>query len=660
MDRYEQMAALLRQGRTAAAEQLHAADPHAWLPRWTAADPLSPALRQVHQLHNSIIAARLDDTSAWAVTGRHIFRIDRADGQVGRIRLEGDDAYRPDAAFHGDTAVVIEDERLLVFDVATGKLLLTTDPDDIPRRAGNLVSLGVSGDIAVTGTTNGYLLQWSLTDGRLLARTAAHDGFVTCVAISPDGPPAVLSLGGHPRCTLAFHDLDGLRRTAEAEMPCDTSVGAWTRLDGERRAITVDEEGELTVSDPATATALARYATSGSSMTPVVHDDGAQVILGTDFALQILDLRDGTVRGTVRTDFTCGISHAAAHGTGIFAVQGMSTEGRTNLFEVADPPPRDAVGRSRLLKAVAAVIDGREVVVALSEDGLRHMYDMADGQPLTAPLGEPTREYGYVGGHPCLAIDGRARLAVMNHLAPVVIDLSTGQTRRASTTLPDESILWGLAIHDRVLAALTIGGTLAVWDADTLTLRAHTRIGDSADATTIALTDLDGRSVLLAGYQSGAIRWFDTGDLTEITPPGALAGRTVASHVDVDSFYDRHGPDAVRILHITGGVLVAAAGATVTCYDLRTGEPAGPPLEHPGRVLGCCPTTIAGSPAVATSCDDDTLRIWDVATGRTIRSIGAPRNASALLGATANQIVVRDRGHLIAVGPYPASRSQAS
>src|SRR6476661_6670354 len=89
MDRYEQIAVLLRQGRTDAAERLHAADPHTWLPRWTAADPLSPALRQVHQLHSSVLAVRLDDTSAWALTGEHIFRIARADGQVHRTELEG-------------------------------------------------------------------------------------------------------------------------------------------------------------------------------------------------------------------------------------------------------------------------------------------------------------------------------------------------------------------------------------------------------------------------------------------------------------------------------------------------------------------------------------------------------------------------------------------
>jgi WD40 repeat protein len=165
VDPFEQIDTLLRQDDASAANRLRAADPHAWLPRWTAGDPLSPALRQVHQLHESVLAVRFDDTGAQALTH----------------------------------------EQLLVWDVTTGEQLLATDPDDVPRRADDLVSLAVAGTTAVIGTCNGYLLSWDLTDGRLLARTTAHDGCTTPVAISPGPPHLVLSVA----TTVGIVALDG-------------------------------------------------------------------------------------------------------------------------------------------------------------------------------------------------------------------------------------------------------------------------------------------------------------------------------------------------------------------------------------------------------------------------------------------------------------------
>ncbi|MFG2045159.1 WD40 repeat domain-containing protein [Dactylosporangium sp. NPDC048998] len=344
MDRFERVLTLLRSGQGESAEQLRAEDPGAWLPQWTAGEPLSPALRQAHRLGSQIRAVRLDDTYAWAMTGDGVYRIPRAGVEVHRFSLEGPHESHWDATFAGDTVVAVENERLRVWDLATGKLLLATEPDEIPRRAGRLRSLAVGAGVGVTGTEGGYLLQWDLADGRLLARTAAHGGYVTRVAISTDGTPTVLSLGGEDiwTGTLCFHDLDGLRRTGEVAMPEQTSCGGWTMLDGQRRAVTVAENGLLTVWDPTTAAPVAQFpATTRPSGAPVFTAGGAWAVLCETRALRIVDLRDGSLRGTIRTDFTGSVDKVAVCGSFLFAAQGHTFEGRTNLLELTDPLAQD-------------------------------------------------------------------------------------------------------------------------------------------------------------------------------------------------------------------------------------------------------------------------------------------------------------------------------
>ncbi|MET7426399.1 hypothetical protein [Dactylosporangium sp. NPDC005555] len=103
MDRFERMLTLLRGGQVHSAELLRAQAPEAWLPLWTAGEPLSPALRQAHQLgsRSRVSAVRLDDTHAWAMAGEDVYRISRPDGRVDRLRLEGRHAFYWDAAFAG-------------------------------------------------------------------------------------------------------------------------------------------------------------------------------------------------------------------------------------------------------------------------------------------------------------------------------------------------------------------------------------------------------------------------------------------------------------------------------------------------------------------------------------------------------------------------------
>ncbi|WP_405426398.1 PQQ-binding-like beta-propeller repeat protein [Micromonospora sp. NBC_00617] len=653
MDRFERMVALLRSGQTAGADQLRAEAPEALLPRWTAGEPLSPALRQVRQLESLIKAVRLDDTYAWAMAGCSVHRIPLAEGEAQCVRLESsDDAFYVEAVFNGATVVAVEDERLCVWDLATGKLLLATDPDDIPRRAGRLVSLAVGVGVAVTGTEGGYLLLWDLADGRQLARTAAHSGDVFRVAISAGEAPIVLSLGGEDTdsMTLCFHDLDGLRRAGEVAVAGSTTCGGWTVLDGQRRAVTVGD-GLLTVWDATAVEPTAQFPTPADpDSAPAFLAGGAWAVLGERRALRIIDLRNGTLHGTIRTDFTQRVGRVAVRGSFLFVAQSNSTEGRTNLFELADPLPQDDRDRPYFRDAVISKVDGRPVVVAVDEGGVFEVVDAADGSGLAGAAGERRIVHRAAGWSPRLVSTtaaGRDLLVVMGSLKPTTVDPATGETHTTPEPPLTPAVLHEVAARGGVIAAISIGGLLAVWDAATLTLRAAVRL-ELRETTSMTLVDLHGRTVVLTGTDAGGFRWFDSADLTELAPPGRFAERIDRT---APEGWDWPGAAAVRRLHVLGSVVISVVSGTVTCADIATGESIGPALAHPGTVDVILPVVLDGVPVVATACADRVLRVWDIESGRVTWSVALPEQVRRILSVTADQVVVHTSGYVMAVGP---------
>ncbi|GLI00925.1 WD40 repeat domain-containing protein [Phytohabitans aurantiacus] len=648
MDRFEAMVGLLRRGLPERADLVRAEQPGAWLPRWTAGEPLSRAMRQAYQLGGLIAAVRLDDTYAWALVDDTVHRITIADGVVHRLRLEGPYRYHGAAVFDGDTVAAVDDDQLRVWDLGTGGLLLATDPDDVPRPAGGLCSLAVGAGVAVTGTERGYLLLWDLRDGSRLAKIAAHDGFVRRVAVSTHPPLAVLSVGGQDHSTVSFHDLDGLRRTGNAAVPGYHCGGGWTSLDGQRRAVTVDEDGVLTVWDPGAAVPLARFPVADHSTGALAFTaDGACAVVGDGQVLQVVDLRDGTVRGTIRTDFEFEVRDVAVCGPFVFAGQFGSSEGRANLVELTVPLVQDDRHRPHFVDAVTIMVDGRLVVVAVDRGGLFRVFDAADGRQLGGAYGRQ-QCFTFPRRLVTATVEGRALVACMFNLGPTFFDPASGQVRAGSEPATAGPVMTAAAGRDGLVAAIDAGGTLTVWDVATLMPRAVTRVARPGAITAIAVGELHGATVVLAGDQDGGIRWFDSADLGEVPAPGRFADRQIPAGRALDSVY-WPGPNAVTALHVAGTVVVSAIADTVTCAYIATGDLVGPELVHPDRVRAVLPAVLDAVPVIATSCADRVVRIWEIETGRVIRAVTLPRPVGRIVAIVAQQIIVLDRGFLLAV-----------
>ncbi|MFG2045160.1 hypothetical protein [Dactylosporangium sp. NPDC048998] len=284
---------------------------------------------------------------------------------------------------------------------------------------------------------------------------------------------------------------------------------------------------------------------------------------------------------------------------------------------------------------------------------------MADGRRLGEPIGERSNNYRTVGGHPRLravTVGGRDLLVVMSKLAPTTVDPATGETHTAPQPPLAPAVLSAVATGNGLIAAVNAGGTLAVWDAVTLRLRASAHMAATLETTSVALADLHGRTVVLTGTDGGGIRWFDSADLAELAPPGRFAERTSPAGYTVDSG-NWPGPDAVTKLEVFGTVVISAVGDTVSCADIATGEPSGPALAHPGRVWAILPAVLDGVSVVATSCADRVLRVWEIATGHTIWAVTLPRSVYRILSVAADQCIVLDSGYLIAVGPRTTTTS---
>jgi WD40 repeat protein len=646
-----------------------------------------------------VTAVRLDDTYAWAMVGGFVHRIPLGGGEAQRLRLQGEArGLYWKAVFDGDTLVAIDDERVVGWDLATGEMRVATDPDDIPRRAGDLCSLAVGGGVAVTGTEEGYLLQWDLADGRLRARVAAHDGYVSPVAISTDGPPTVLSLGSPGK--LCFHDLDGLRLISEvAGTAEDMPSAGWTTLGGQQRAVTVDDSGVVNIWDPATASWVDHFHTTTRPASAPAFLDGSHALLGEGAALRIVDLRDGTVRGTVRTELDraatlLAVTRPAVAPPSVDRTFVLAAEGsQLNLLELGDPRPQDAPSRSLFTDAVAI----GPVIVAHARSGRLERFE--DGRRLDDLGG-----VNLVGGYPRLRYD--EVLVAMTQLQPTTVDPVSGDVRTSSEPPLTPAFVADVAVGNGLVAAVDLGGTLGVWETATLTLRATA--DSKLDATSLAIAELDGRPVVLVGTDGGGIRWFGTTDLaatdlaatdlaatelaatelaatelaatdraaTElaaIDPPGRFAERLGPDEHEPDGM-DWPGPHAVRRLSVLGptlptsplpsstppssplpgstppsSTLVSAQGTSVVCAELATGEPVGPVLEHPDRVREILPAVVGGVPVVATSCDDNILRLWEINSGRTLWAFEIPHRVFRIVSVGADQVIVLADGFLVAV-----------
>ena len=149
-------------------------------------------------------------------------------------------------------------------------------------------------------------------------------------------------------------------------------------------------------------------------------------------------------------------------------------------------------------------------------------------------------------------------------------------------------------------------GTVRVWDLATGTPVGDPFTGHDGPVRAVAVTELDGRPVVISGSDDGTVRVWD---LATGTPVG-------------DPFTGHDGPvRAVAVTELDGRPVVISGSfdRTARVWDLATGTPAGDPFTgHGDWVRAVAVTELDGRPVVISGGDDGTVRVWDLATGTPI------------------------------------------
>jgi WD40 repeat protein len=374
---------------------------------------------------------------------------------------------------------------------------------------------------------------------------------------------------------------------------------------------------------------------------------------------------------------------ATAHGHGEGAVVCLWDPVTGELVRTLLCPHEDEGWPSGL--AAVPLPDGG-ILLALSFNDDDHetvrLWDVATGAPVGGPLTG-------LGLRPVLMADGRTLLSIGSGLwdpasgrrigdlgtngvpaAAAAVPLPDGPTLLAGEVASGAVWLWDpTAVEpptepeevgwDGLLAPVTVadGRTLLatrsdtavwLWDLRTGEAAGQLHTGDTDVITAMAAAPLqDGRTVLVTGHMSGALRSWDlaTGGLVGSLPPGRTS--EIRTMVPIAS------PDG-RVLMATG-----SHSGIIRLRDPETCETASDIFNRPDRpplTLACVPmpdgrTLLASSQATPSRGGPRAVRLWDPATGL---PVGAPFESHRYVGHLA-AMPLADGRTLLAVRDFDGS-----
>ncbi|WP_327391687.1 hypothetical protein OG533_02555 [Streptomyces sp. NBC_01186] len=170
----------------------------------------------------------------------------------------------------------------------------------------------------------------------------------------------------------------------------------------------------------------------------------------------------------------------------------------------------------------------------------------------------------------------------------------------------DAGPIWGLATASIDGRSLVVGGGeegVEVWNAANGEQVASFPVDDEQRAYAVALSQLDGRPVVVAGTDSGKVYVFD------------LSGDEGDDPIHEPSTGHEGGINALDIALAGDRVALVTGGedGTVRIWDLADGRQIGPPLTgHDGSVEAVVVTTMRDRPVALTAGRDGVVRVWDL------------------------------------------------
>jgi WD40 repeat protein len=532
-------------------------------------------------------------------------------------------AYSPD----GTVLAMGAGETVFLRDASSGDVLKTFTGVSAPLGS---IAFSPDGRLLGAGTYSPVLL-WDLATGQQLPSLKGHTGTVTSIAFSPDG--SLLVSGSVDKSIRLWDPHTGVPVRTLSEHGSEVLDVAFSP-DGSLFA-SASRDGTARVWDAASGRVLHTLSDHNAAVLSVAFSPSGDLLAsgGEDRTIRLWDPATGSQSRKIPTRHLKGVWHLEFSSDGVRLASGSDNvmlwdvETGHLLCEIQAPGARNLAlspdgerlacgGSVEVWVCDATAPSGLRVLaghaapvraVALSQNGMTLASGDADGfvklwdgaagtdpRVQALPVRDPVEALAFSPDQSALAIAG-------SHASVTLLHLDTGETRfelgghvqpvRSLTFSPD----------GRYLASGDGKGTVRIWDVRSGSELRALGWGGFAQVTSIAFSP-DGRNLAASSWNE-TVRLWDT-------ESGQQLGEFAAGSVYRIVF----SPD--------GQLLVAAAYDFFVQWSVQEGRVARVYRGHPTGVGG-----VAFSPDgqfLASTGFDDTLRLWDTASGREIATMRPP------------------------------------
>ncbi|HEX6686719.1 MAG TPA: AAA family ATPase [Candidatus Limnocylindrales bacterium] len=507
-----------------------------------------------------------------------------------------------------------------LWDVATGKLTTTLD-------GGHNVVFSPNGTTLATTGVGGAILLWNVATGKLVATLTAHTSSVNSVAFSPDG--TTLATGGQDhtvrlwdvatgKSTATLHDADAVTSVAFSPNGTTLATGSrtvrlWDVATGKPLATLNGGDLVNSVAFSPNGTTLAASGVGGAvrlwdvatrKQTTTFHgsaDAVKSVAFSPNGTILAAASRDNTARlwdvatGKVVTTLT---AHTSSVNSVAFSPDGdtlatASSDHTARLWDVSTGKPARTLHGSADAVNSVAFSPNGKTLATGGYDNTARLWDVATGKPLANLTG-----HTFFVNAVAFSPDGTTLATASSDHTARLWDAATGMPLAILSGHTGPVNTLAFSPDGKTLATAGADMTARWWDVATGKSMA-TLTGHDAGVSSMAFSP-DGKTLAAAdadGRDWGVRLW-------DVASRRSLA-TTIPGHPDpVNSV--AFSPDGRTLA-------TASSDHTVRLWDLATGKSTATLTGHRGAVR-----SVAFSPdgtTLATASEDHTARLWDLATG---------------------------------------------
>jgi WD40 repeat protein len=511
------------------------------------------------------------------------------------------------------------------------------------------VAVTPDGRRAVSGSFEGTVRLWDLESARTIRTLEGDADFVNAVAVTPDGRRIVSVSGSRGRDPFSNLDEDSELTLRLWELESGQMIRLLEGHSGAVNAVAVTPDGLQAVSASDDNTLRLWDLESGQTLRTLkghtecvtavaITPDGRRAVSGSDD--QTLRLWDLSNSQTIRTfELTARVLAVAVTPDGRRAVSGSvvdlavaPTEQRalkTKALRLWDLQSgqclRTLVGHTADVNAVAVTPDGRRAVSG-SNDATLRVWDLDSGQ-LVRTL------QGHSGAVNAVAVtpDGRQAVSASSDKTLRLWDLESDQTSDLLECDTHRASIIAVTTDGRSAVSGSFDGMLQVcelWDLSSGQILRKFRV--PASTGRILGVTPDGRRAVSASQnllsrdrslEDNALRLWDL--------ESGQTLRTLKGHTECVTAV-AITPDGRRAVSASGNLVSdqALENKTLRLWDLESGRTLRTLKGHTSKVKAVA-VTPDGCRAVSGS-DDKTLRLWDLKSGQTLRTLECHAAVGAL------------------------------